>query len=273
MKHILIFAGTTEGRTLMEKMKHFPVELFVSVATEYGKECLMQTTDIMKDKTGYHGKVQAGNIHVIAGRMTKEEMAEYIKDQEIDAVIDATHPFATEVTKNIKEACEQRKTPYYRVLRRQDDPERTDDAGNDVVYVSSVSEGVAWLKQTEGNILITTGSKELFKYKEIPDYRERCFARVLSTKEAVEESVRTGFEGSHLIAMQGPYSFEMNVALLRHVNASYMITKESGSVGGFEEKARAAMELGVTLIVVERPKERGYTLEEIVERMKECSLQ
>ena len=68
-------------------------------------------------------------------------------------------------------------------------------------------------------MLISTGSKELHLYTRIKDYKERCFARVLSTQEAVAEAVRLGFEGKHLIAMQGPYSEELNLAMLKHINA------------------------------------------------------
>ena len=86
MKHILIFAGTTEGRELMEKIKHFQVEVFVSVATEYGKE-----------------QVEDGeNIHVLAGRLDVEGMRELAYGCQAELVIDATHPFAMEVTKNIQ---------------------------------------------------------------------------------------------------------------------------------------------------------------------------
>ena len=92
-----------------------------------------------------------------------------------------------------------------------------------------------------GNILIATGSKELHLYTAIEDYRERCFARVLSTGPSVAESVRLGFEGSHLIAMQGPFSTEMNLALLRQTEAAYFVTKETGRAGGFHEKLEAAV--------------------------------
>lgn len=267
MKKILIFAGTTEGRELMEKVKHLPVEVYISVATEYGKECLLK--DQEGERTSYtkHGEVQAGNINVIAGRMTMVEIRKYIQKQEINLVVDATHPFAVEITKNIKEACRDTGVEYIRLLRKLSEKEE------DVVYVPSVEEAVRWLEQTEGKILITTGSKELEAYTELPAFKDRCYARVLSTKESVEESVRFGLEGEHLIAMQGPYSEEMNIALIHHVQASYLITKESGNVGGFKEKARAAAKTGTVLVVVERPKEDGNTFEEVIERIRVCSLQ
>ena len=126
----------------------------------------------------------------------------------------------------------------------------------------SVRAAAEFLRTTEGNILITTGSKELKEYTKIGNYQERCFARVLSTKAAVEESVRLGFEGKHLIAMQGPFSEELNVAMMRSVHAKWMVTKESGKAGGFGEKVSAAKKAGVGLVVIGRPAEDGISLED-----------
>ena len=127
----------------------------------------------------------------------------------------------------------------------------------------SVREAAKFLSTTEGKILITTGSKELKEYTKIGNYQERCFARVLSTKAAMEESVRLGFEGKHLIAMQGPFSEEMNLALLHQTRARYFVTKESGKAGGFEEKLKAAKKAEAVLIVIGRPQERGRSVQEV----------
>ena len=117
--------------------------------------------------------------------------------------------------------------------------------------------------------MITTGSKELACYQSIPDYKERCYARVLSTEQAVKDSHRLGFEGAHLIAMQGPFSVEMNVATLKLTQAEWFVTKESGKNGGYEEKVRAAQDAGVHLVVVGRPEETGESLEQVKEILKD----
>ncbi|XCP84444.1 precorrin-6A reductase [Roseburia hominis] len=279
-KQILIFAGTTEGRKLAEwfsksfggkpsgvkepsdrppqegpreKKPEMPVgenKVIVSTATEYGKVCL--------------GDLEG--VQILTGRLNVQEMETLLKEKIIDLVVDATHPFATEVTKNIKTACQRADVPYLRCLREKMDCLTAENAG--IVRVDSVEQAAKYLKTVGGNILITTGSKELWKYTEIPDYKERCFARVLSTMEAVAESERLGFEGKHLIAMQGPFSREMNEAILRHTNAGFFVTKESGKAGGFEEKLEAARALGVTLVVIGRPKEEGMSLDEVYEYVR-----
>lgn len=105
------------------------------------------------------------------------------------------------------------------------------------------------------NILITTGSKELAPYTQIPDFAARCYVRALPTVEALEKCQVLGFRRDHLILMQGPFSEEMNVAQLRYADAGYLVTKASGETGGFPEKCEAALALGVEVVCVGRPKE------------------
>lgn len=229
---------------LAEYLHDKQVKVYVSVATEYGKVCADMP----------------GDIRILSGRMDVDAMCAYIRENEITLVVDATHPFAQVVTENIRRACLETETEYIRCLRRSiaASGEKTG-----VREVSSVREAAEYLNTTQGNILIATGSKELREYTAIGQYQKRCYARVLSTLEAVEESVRLGFQGKHLIAMQGPFSEEMNTALLKQTDARWFVTKESGDTGGYEEKIRAAKKAGVTLVVVRRPLEEGMELEEV----------
>lgn len=264
---ILIFAGTTEGRALAEYASVHSIRCYVSVATGYGKSLLK------------HLK----NITILTGRMDEKEIEYFIEENDIRMVIDATHPFAREATENIKTACEraaQSKIRYVRCVRpfehryvsgqtapmAETEDSLTGEKGvqnGKIVYMDSVQGAVEYLKKTTGNILIATGSKELRLYTEIENYRERCFARVLSTEPAVRESVRLGFEGSHLFAMQGPFASDMNLAMLRQTKAAYFVTKETGKAGGFEDKAEAAEMAGAVLVVIGRPKETGESVETV----------
>lgn len=241
MASILIFAGTTEGRKIAEYLRGHAPEVYVCTATEYGKE-------LVED---------GENIHVLAGRLDVAGMGELAQGCQAELVIDATHPFAMEVSKNIRAMCEKADIPCVRVLREGS------AGGENAVWVKNIKEAAAYLADKKGNILITTGSKELDPYTRIPDYRRRCFLRVLSTKEAVEHAVSTGFEGKHLIAMQGPFSEGMNEQLLVHVKARYLVTKDSGKIGGFQEKMEAARKAGAVPVVIGRPQERGIPLKEV----------
>ncbi len=232
MTDALVFAGTKEGRILAEYLCSNLGKVTASVATEYGEEIL---------------NVISG-LNIVHGKRDFQGICELLDQESPKIVVDATHIYACEVTENVKRACEDRKIPYLRILRDT-------RAAENAVYVDSVKEGAAYLDTGEGNILITTGSKELKEYTAMKNYKERCFARVLSLPQVVNMCDALGFRGSHLIAMQGPFSKEMNAAMLKQVKASYLVTKESGDAGGFEEKCKAAKECGVTLVVIGKPKE------------------
>lgn len=249
---ILIFAGTTEGRELAEYASEIGACCYVSTATEYGKEVL-----------GEHP-----GVRTLSGRMDEDQISGFLDDKGIRLVIDATHPFARAVTENIRAACGRAGVEYVRCLREQG----MDPGKNRMIVVDSVRQAVEYLKTTQGNILIATGSKELHLYTEIDGYKDRCFARVLSTPEAVEESAKLGFQGQHLIAMQGPFSREMNLALLRQTGAAYFVTKESGKAGGFEEKLMAAEDAGAVLVVIGRPDETGENVERTKEIIRQRSV-
>lgn len=240
MTHAVVFAGTVEGRKITEYLCGNQVRVTASVATEYGGELL---------------KVIEG-LNIAKGRLDFHGICGLLKEEKPEIVVDATHLYACEITANVKRACQEAGLPYLRILRDT-------KAAEEAVYVNSVKAGAEYLNRTEGNIFITTGSKELGEYTAIKDYRERCYARVLSLPQVVTMCDDLGFRGSHLIAMQGPFSKEINIAMLKQVNASYLVTKESGISGGFEEKCQAAAECGVTLVVIGKPgEEEGISLKE-----------
>jgi precorrin-6x reductase len=79
-----------------------------------------------------------------------------------------------------------------------------------------------------------------------------------------------GIPHRNIIAMQGPFSIEINEALLRQYQIRYLVTKDGGKVGGFEEKVVAARHTGAQLVVISRPEEGGgASLEEILQECKE----
>lgn len=243
MGKILIFAGTTEGRKLAEFLNAMKKECFVSVATEYGKHLI---------PTGTY-------IETSSKRLTIEEMQHLIIQEQISDVIDATHPFAVLVSKNIKIACEKTNKKYIRLLR-----EAAPFPYSDCILVDSIKEAADFLVETKGNILVTTGSKEIKEYTRIPNYKERITVRTLPIPEVIKALNELGLEGKNLICMQGPFCEEFNYSLLKQIKASYLVTKESGKTGGFLEKYNAAKRAGAKVILIGRPKETdGYSLEEI----------
>ncbi len=241
MYKICVFAGTTEGREVVEFLASQPVAVTACVATEYGETLLPH----------------AEKINVSAKRLTSEEMEDLFRRESFDLVLDATHPYASVVTENIAESCAATKTEYLRLLR--------DDAGdkNQGVYVEDIAGAVDYLSGTEGPILLTTGSKELAKFTALPDFSQRVYARVLPMADSLRLCQEAGLQPSHILAMQGPFSKELNIAMLNALGAKYLVTKSSGKAGGFEEKLDAARATGAVAVIIGRPKQRsGVSLEE-----------
>lgn len=127
-----------------------------------------------------------------------------------------------------------------------------------------MEEAAKLLEKMEGNILVTTGSKELEALRGLPGFAKRIFARILPQPEMVQKCMELGLSGRHIICMQGPFSEEMNYAMLRETNARILLTKESGAAGGFPEKLRGARRAGAAVVVVKRPvEEEGCSVEEV----------
>lgn len=243
MSKICIFGGTTEGRKLAEFLSGQPCDVMVCVATDYGQTLLPE----------------AEHVSVSARRLPVGEIVSLLTEHRFDLVIDATHPYAQSITKSIARACREAETLRWRLLRGASgvSPEHT--------YVETVSDAAAFLAGTEGNILLTTGSKELAKFSQLPGFSERVWARVLPLQSSLGACAQAGLPASHIFAMQGPFSEAMNAAMLRTIGAQYLVTKDGGAPGGFEEKESAAKSAGARLVVIGRPpEEEGLSLSKTI---------
>ena len=244
MSDVIIFGGTTEGRRLAEFCGEHKIQTVVCVVSEYGEMLVPESP----------------SVQVIRKALDEDEMEALFVAEKPSLVLDATHPYARVVTENVTQVCQKMGIVWYRVLRKSELETKNADS---IVTVDSVDQAVEWLKSHEGTVLVTTGSKELVKYTAIPDYKERIFARILPDSQALLNSETLGFPRNHMIAMQGPFSLEMNIATMRMTGANYLVTKESGHAGGFLDKIHAAEVVGATALVIGRPlKETGISLEE-----------
>lgn len=242
MKKICIFAGTTEGRELVDFLREYPVDLTVCVATEYGETLL--------DNQG---------ITLRTGRMDLEEMVSFLPD--FSLVIDCTHPYATIVTRHIMDACKQSDVEYLRV-NRSIDVNKMDEMKRNIKEVSTMKEMAEYLETKEGNIFSTLGSKELQQFKGY-DFVARLYARVLPVVWSLEACAQVGIHPSHVVAIQGPFSYDYNKTMFQTYQVGTVLTKESGGAGGFEEKCKAAIDLGLEVVVLRKPQQEiGLTLEE-----------
>lgn len=255
MKRVLIYGGTTEGRRLAEKLAEAGIPSLVLVATEYGEQMMVPGE-------------KSGRIQVLQGRLTATEMAALYKREQPAVIVDATHPYAEAVKKNIRESREGfRQIPYYRVCRNPEVPEEREDAR----YFDTTEDCVRALRSAAGNILLTTGSKTLSEFCRWPDLRERLYVRVLPSVESLEICREQGIRGDRIIAMQGPFSEEMNRQMLKETRSEILVMKESGRTGGEAARIQAAEKAGATCFIIRRPRatEEGLPLDRVFSEIRE----
>lgn len=236
--NILIFGGTSEGRELTQLLADAGAFVCVSVATERGLKDFFVNSPLVS----FH-----------QGALTQEEKVQFMGD--FDAVVDATHPYAQSISGHVREAATLAGKPYLRVLRPLGDVQGC-------LVAPTLAEAVA-LIPAEGAVLSTTGAKELAVYQALPRYRERLVARVLDDDASLEKARSMGLPDEHILAGRGPFSQQENEDVIERFDIKTLVTKESGTAGGYPEKLAAARAHGATVVVVARPvEEDGMSVKE-----------
>ena len=239
----VVFSGTTEGRRFSQKLAAMGAEVTVCVATPLGAE--------------EQGRMAGITVH--AGRLLPDAMAALLTGA--DLCVDATHPYAVDVTRNIRAAAAQAGVEYRRLLRAQSPlPEGC-------AVFETAAQAAAYLAGTAGNVLLATGAKELAVFAALDP--ARLYPRVLPTPEGIAACEAANIPHRNIIAMQGPFSLALNVALMQQFGVRYLVTKDGGAAGGFAEKVQAAARTGAQLVVLRRPPETGETEEALFTHCQE----
>ncbi len=230
---ILLFAGTGDARELGLKLKDEGFSVLVSVVTDSAAE-----------------EWRKYDIPVHIGRLSNQEMGEFFQEHQIAAVVDASHPFAEEVSKNAVKNARRFQIPYLRYERKSLRPQHPL-----IHYVNSYEEAAEMAAEVIGTVFLTTGSKTLplFAERLLPLPGIRMVIRLLPRKDNLELCEQLKIPQKNIVAVQGPFSKEFNRELFSLFETKMMITKESGDAGSFTEKVSAALELGIKVVVIKRP--------------------
>jgi precorrin-6A/cobalt-precorrin-6A reductase len=231
---IIVLAGTSDARGLALRIQQNGYRVLTTVVTDNAAE-----------------EMKAAGLDVHVGRLSDVELAQLIRSKNVQAVVDASHPFAEEASKNAMSAAKQVNVPYIRYERESQSFEY-----EKLIVVDSYEEAARLAMEKRGVIMLTTGSKTLHIFAEkllnLPN--TRLIARMLPRKDNMEKCEQLHFPQKNIIAMQGPFSKELDKALFKHFGVTLLITKESGKAGFVDEKVEAAMELGIETIVINRPR-------------------
>jgi precorrin-2 dehydrogenase/sirohydrochlorin ferrochelatase/precorrin-6A/cobalt-precorrin-6A reductase len=242
--NILIFGGTTESRKLAQTLADHYADVTLIVATDYAKNLFTEPI----------------NFNIIVQRLDETEMTRYLETHSFDYVVDATHPYADWATRNIHSSCRNANVRYLRLVRSES------NKNSSITYFANPDDAVDLLNDETGNILFTIGSKELPHFVKVNDYASRSFVRILPMIDSLKKTIDLGFRNSNIVCIQGAISEEMNKAMITMTNAKFLVTKDSGVIGGFDAKISAAQQCCCRVIVLSRPlQETGFSYAELLE--------
>ncbi|WP_415238895.1 precorrin-6A reductase [Seleniivibrio woodruffii] len=218
---ILVLGGTSDSR---EYIKKLDCDYIVTVATEYGFESFSK------------------DFPTVQIRFDELSLTAFIKEHGITAIADTTHPFAKNITALAVETAKKLGIEYINAIRTP----KLDSDYEGIIVVETYEEAAA--KAAEfSSVLLTIGSNRIDAFKEIIS---RCTVRILPFEKSIQKCREAGAEYRQIIAMQGPFSEEFNVALMKEIRADALVTKLSGDSGGLQEKIDACEKTKAACIVI-----------------------
>lgn len=197
-----------------------------------------------------HSSGTATQPDVWVGRLSAEAMPAFLQQYQVSCILDASHPFAVEISELAIALSTGEHLPYLRFERSRVGSGENDQKG--AIMLPGVEE-VLREEYLEGQrVLLTVGYRPLMQFR-LWQERSTLFARILPSVAALEAALAAGFASDRLFAIRPPISAELETALWQQWRISLVVTKASGSAGGEDIKRRVAADLGIPLIVIERP--------------------
>lgn len=230
---ILVLAGTKDGRQLAAELAQAGYQVIVSVVSQHGRELAAQNSVVIN-----------------TDKLDEDGMVEFIKTHNVKLVIDGSHPYAVNASQNAMKACQLASTEYLRYER----PALVLPCYEKMHVVTSYQQAARKAADLGKVIFLTTGSRMLEVFTAEPILKNhRLIARVLPDPQVITQCIELGFSLNNIIAIQGPFSHQLNFAMFKDFGAEVIVMKNSGQIGGSDTKLSAAMELNLAVIVIDRP--------------------
>lgn len=240
---ILVMSGTKDGRDLIQALSSLKCDIIATTTTHYGGSLIEQTE----------------SLRVIDHALDLKGLKALIGEASIKLLIDATHPYAVGASETAMAAATQMSIGYVRYERARLEVE----GGH---WFSSYDEIIEYLKEREGNVLLTIGANNLERFTKVLAV-ERLFARVLPMSKIIEKCEAYGLKPKNIIGVQGPFSKAYNEVMMDSYDIRYMVTKATAKTGGFDQKLAAAANKGVELLILDRPDIKYSTVYSTIEEI------
>lgn len=232
-QRLWLIGGTQESAELAKAIAYFHLPCIVTVTTEAARR-LYPSIPCLQVWVGY---------------LDAAQLDRFLKEQGIVAILDASHPYAAEISKIAIATAQKQQIPYLRYERPAIDASLQKQS---VIELDSFDTLLSGDYLQGKRVLLTVGYRGLSRFRPWQE-KSTLFARILPSVTALEAALQAGFTPDKLIAIRPPISTELETALWRQWDISLVVTKASGTAGGEEIKRRVATELGIPLVVITRP--------------------
>jgi precorrin-6A/cobalt-precorrin-6A reductase len=187
------------------------------------------------------------NLQIRVGQLKEFQIHEFIQQEKIIAIVDASHPYAIAISQTVIQIAQRLHLPYLRYERVALLPNKN------ITELENFETLLTGNYLTHQRVLLTIGYKVLPKFK-VWQAQATLFARILPSVESLQVALESGFSSDRLIAIRPPMSIDLEKALWQQWNISLVVSKASGKAGGEEIKQKVSQLLGIPLMVIARPK-------------------
>lgn len=223
---VMILGGTTEARALADQLVDGLGDKLRVITSLAGRTSAPKLPK---------GEVREGGFGGADG------LAQYLRDADIDMLVDATHPFAAQISKHAAEAAAATNTPHVMLVR----PPWREQPGDRWIHVADMDEAAAQISRRSDACLITTGVNELEPFMRI--VTTKLFVRLIE-----KPSKPLVLQDAEIIIGAPPYKKDDELALLQMMGIDLLVTKNAGGTATIA-KIEAARQLGVEVIMIDRP--------------------
>ncbi|MBQ7848471.1 MAG: precorrin-6A/cobalt-precorrin-6A reductase [Clostridia bacterium] len=226
MERVLIFGSTPESRSTARMLRQRGRQVVMSVTSEYARSLLPPGT----------------MCHV--GKLDEAGMLQLAREVAPHRIIDATHPYAVLASQNIRSAAAELGLPYEQVHF-----DNIENAWRDSVeWVDTHEALIGAIVREKGNMLLGIGRDPLLPIPLETDMT-RLFPRITPTPEAVGACLALGYPKGNIIAMDGPFSRELTMALFDDKNITGVVVRDATDMSYLHEMVVPALERGVHVIM------------------------
>ena len=248
-QQLWLIGGTGDSAAISRLLSEREIPFVVSVVTPSAR-CLYD------DRT-----------NIAVGRMDKAQMRSFCLQKKIGKIIDASHPYAVEVSQNAIAVSQKLNIAYLRYERSSDRQDNSSINNSLITKLDNFEALITGDYLVKQRVLLTIGCKTLPLFKTWHD-RSTLYARILPKIESLKIAQQAGFTSDRLIAMRPPFNADLERVLWQQWQISLVVTKASGKAGGENIKRQIAEELNIPLVIIDRPKiaypQQTFSLSEII---------